>query len=83
MRQHRSATRHIMAQCPMPIVIVTAHTDSPELNVAFEAMKAGALDIVAKSAGFGEEEGSNWRRELVAKVKALAGAHPRQLEIQQ
>jgi two-component system chemotaxis response regulator CheB len=73
------ATRHIMAQRPTPIVIVTAHTGSPELNVAFEAMKAGALDVVAKSAGFGEEEGGYWRQELVAKVKALAGAHPRQL----
>jgi two-component system chemotaxis response regulator CheB len=77
------ATRHIMAQRPTPIVIVTAHADSPALNVVFEAMKAGALDVVAKLAGFGEEEGGDWRRELVAKIKALAGAHPRQLGVQQ
>jgi two-component system chemotaxis response regulator CheB len=77
------ATRHIMAQRPTPIVIVTAHADSPALNVVFEAMKAGALDVVAKSAGFGEDEGDDWRRELVAKIKALAGAHPRQVGIQQ
>jgi chemotaxis response regulator CheB len=46
--------------------------------VAFEAMKAGALDVVAKPAGFGEEEeDDDWGRELVAKVKALAGVRPR------
>ena len=71
------ATRRIMARCPVPILIVTAHADSPELNVAFEALKAGALDMVAKPAGFGEGEDEDWGRELVAKVKALAGVHPR------
>ena len=73
------ATRQIMAQRPTPIVIVTSHTDSPELNVAFEAMKAGALDVVAKPAGFDQEEGGDWGWELVAKVKALAAVRPRQL----
>jgi hypothetical protein len=38
---------------------------------------------VAKSAGFGEEDGDDWQQELVAKVKALAGVRPRQLGIQQ
>jgi two-component system chemotaxis response regulator CheB len=71
------ATRRIMAQCPVPILIVTAHADSPELNVAFEALKAGALDMVAKPASFGEEEDEDWGRELVAKVKVLAGVRPR------
>ena len=71
------ATRQIMAQRPTPILIVTAHADSPELNVAFEAMKAGALDVVAKPVGFGDEEDEEWGRELVSKVKALAGVRPR------
>ncbi len=71
------ATRQIMAQRPTPILIVTAHMDSPELNVAFEAMKAGALDVVTKPAGLGSEENGEWGRELVAKVKALASVRPR------
>ncbi len=73
------ATRRIMAQRPTPILIVTAHADSPELNVAFEAMKAGALDVVAKPAGLGSEENGDWGQELVSKVKVLAGVHPRPL----
>ena len=71
------ATQRIMAQHPTPILIVTAHADSAELNVAFEAMKAGALDVLAKPVGLGEEENGDWERELVVKVKALAGVHPR------
>jgi two-component system chemotaxis response regulator CheB len=75
----QEATRRIMARCPVPILLVTARADSPELNVAFEALKAGALDMVAKPAGFGEED-DDWGRELVAKVKALAGVPPRPVE---
>jgi chemotaxis response regulator CheB len=71
------AIRRIMAQRPTPILIVTAHADSPELNVVFEAMKAGALDVVTKPTGFDELKNSGWEHELVAKVKALAGVHPR------
>lgn len=74
------ATRRIMAQRPIPILIVTAHADSPELNVAFEAMKAGALDVVAKPSVLGEAP-EEWGRELVTKVKALAGIRPRPVEV--
>jgi two-component system chemotaxis response regulator CheB len=74
------ATRRIMAQCPTPILIVTAHADSPEVNVAFEALKAGALDVVPKPSGFGEMEDRDWGRDLVAKVKALASVRPRPVE---
>lgn len=73
------ATRRIMAQCPTSIVIVSAYADSPELNIAFEAIKAGALDVVAKPRGFDQEENDDWGRELVTKVKALAGVRPRPL----
>ena len=45
--------------------------------MAFEAMKAGALDVVTKPAGLGSEENGEWGRELVAKVKALASVRPR------
>jgi two-component system chemotaxis response regulator CheB len=71
------ATREIMAQRPTPILIVTAHADSDEMNMAFEAMKAGALDMVAKPPGIGEAEDTAWGRELLAKVKILADVRPK------
>ena len=73
------ATRQIMAQHPTPILIVTAHADSRELNVAFEAIQAGALDVVAKPTPF-ESNDSPWESELVAKVKGLAAIRPWEME---
>lgn len=71
------ATRRIMAQQPTPILIVTALVDSPDLNVAFEAMKVGALDLITKPVGFGQEKSDQWGEDFVARVKALAGIRPR------
>ena len=69
------ATRRIMKTHPTAILIVTAHADSPELNVAFEAMRAGALDVVAKPQTFGEAS-DQWESELVTKTKELAKIKP-------
>ncbi len=66
------ATREIMSQNPIPILFVTAHSDTPELNLAFDALKAGALDLINKPRGFEEENEDEWGRELLSKIKALA-----------
>ncbi|MCB2227894.1 MAG: response regulator [Desulfarculaceae bacterium] len=66
------ATRRIMASNPVPIVMVTAHAGSGEPKVAFEALKAGALEVVAKSGGAPDRD-PDWEQRLVATVKAMAG----------
>ena len=70
------ATRRIMGERPTPIIFVTAHADSPELGVVFEAMKAGALEVVGKPADIDTE----WGRELGNKIKILADVHPQPTE---
>jgi len=47
------ATRQIMQDCPTRIVVVSASVDSPDLNISFNAIKAGALDVVEKPSGGG------------------------------
>jgi len=74
------ATRLIMDQCPVPIIIVTSHAESRELNLAFEAMRAGALDVAAKPVGTTPGEAARWRRELTAKIRALADTCPLSME---
>ena len=74
------ATRRIMARRPTPILIVTAHAESRNLNVAFEAMKAGALEVVPKPTGFGQEPNGDWEHELLTKVKTMARVRPRPTE---
>jgi len=71
------ATRRIMAIAPTPILIFTAHGDSPELNVAFEALKAGALDVLPKPDRMGSGDVAGWGSGLVDAVKRLARVRPR------
>lgn len=67
------ATRRIMSTKPVPIVVVTAHADSDEPRVAFEALKAGALEVVAKPVDMGHDNQGIWGQSLVLTVKAVAG----------
>ena len=71
------ATRRIMADSPTPIIVVTSKATSPELNVVFDAMKAGALDVMAKPEHHTAEALEKWGRELMDKVRCLAEqVHP-------
>lgn len=67
------ATRRIMASAPVPIVVVTAHADSNEPRVAFEALKAGALEVVGKPSDMARAGEDSWGQSLVRTVKDVAG----------
>lgn len=45
------ATSLIMAECPTPIILITASLDAHEADVAFRAIKVGALTVMQKPAG--------------------------------
>jgi two-component system chemotaxis response regulator CheB len=45
------ATRRIMSQRPVPIVVVAASVESEERNTTMEALRAGALTVLEKPAG--------------------------------
>jgi two-component system, chemotaxis family, protein-glutamate methylesterase/glutaminase len=74
-----SATEYIMAYCPTPIVIVSASTNRGELFRTYEALAAGALDVIEKPL----DDGSNpeWEGKLIATVKLISRikviTHPR------
>lgn len=67
------ATRRIMAAHPTPILIITAHENAPDIKLVFNAMKAGALDVMNKSTA---DDDDAWKRELITKVKTLAKVRP-------
>lgn len=67
------AARRILKIRKIPILIVTAHSDSTRLWNTFEVMKAGALDVLGKPTGGGKEEIEWWARELVRRIESLAG----------
>jgi len=45
------ATRLIMERQPTPIIVVSALTDDPDLSVSFNAIRAGALQVLEKPIG--------------------------------
>src|SRR5688572_10113590 len=62
-----AATEHIMAHFPTPILIVSASTNRGELFKTYDALKAGALDVLEKPRG--DEADGVWEAKLVATVK--------------
>src|ERR1700687_3041208 len=46
-----SATKYIMAHCPPPILVVSASTNRGELFKIYDALAAGAVDVLEKPIG--------------------------------
>ncbi|MDF3070461.1 MAG: response regulator receiver modulated CheB methylesterase [Polyangiaceae bacterium] len=74
-----SATEYIMAHCPTPILIVSASTNRGELFKTYDALAAGAVDVLEKPRGDDSDEGWDERFiaavRLVSKIKVIT--HPR------
>ncbi len=74
-----AATEYIMAYCPTPILIVSASTNRGELFKTYEALSAGALDVLEKPRG--DELEGEWELKLVTSGKLIARikviTHPR------
>lgn len=74
-----AATEHIMAYCPTPILIVSASTNRGELFKTYEALAAGALDVLEKP--LGDQQDEAWEQRLVSTIKLISRVkvitHPR------
>jgi two-component system chemotaxis response regulator CheB len=74
-----AATEFIMAYCPTPILIVSASLNRGEVFKTFDALAAGALDVLDKPSG--DEPDESWEGRLVSTVKLLSRVkvitHPR------
>jgi two-component system chemotaxis response regulator CheB len=74
-----AATEYIMAHCPTPILVVSASTNRGELFKIYEALAAGAVDVLEKPTGT-EIEGA-WECRFLSAVKLVARirviTHPR------
>lgn len=74
-----STTEYLMAHCPTPILIVSSSTNRGELFKTYEALAAGAVDVLEKPTG--DEPDERWEKKLVSTVKLVARikviTHPR------
>jgi two-component system chemotaxis response regulator CheB len=65
-----AATEYIMAHFPTPILIVSASMNRGELFKTYEALAAGAVDVLEKPTG--EEVDDAWERKFLATVKLVS-----------
>jgi two-component system chemotaxis response regulator CheB len=73
------ATEYIMAHCPTPILIVSSSTNRGELFKTYEALAAGAVEVLEKP--LGDDADGLWERHFIAAVKLVSRirviTHPR------
>jgi two-component system chemotaxis response regulator CheB len=65
-----AATEYIMAHCPTPILIVSASFNRGELFKTYDALAAGAVDVLEKPSGHEPDDG--WDQRLLTSVKRVA-----------
>src|SRR6202012_4258538 len=63
-----AATEYIMAHCPTPILVVSASINRGELFKTYDALAAGAVDVLEKP--FGHDAG--WEQRFIAALKLVA-----------
>ena len=73
------ATEYIMAHCPTPILIVSSSMNRGEVFKTYEALAAGAVDVLEKPSG--DEPEGLWERQFLQTVKIVSRVrtvtHPR------
>jgi two-component system chemotaxis response regulator CheB len=74
-----AATEYIMAYCPTPILVVSSSFERGEVFQTFDALAAGAVDVLEKPRG--DEPEGVWEARFLATVKLVARVpvitHPR------
>jgi two-component system, chemotaxis family, protein-glutamate methylesterase/glutaminase len=74
-----AVTEYVMAYFPTPILIVSASTNRGELFKTYDALAAGALDVLEKPRS--QDADSEWERKLISTVKLISRikviTHPR------
>ncbi len=64
-----AATEYIMAYCPMPILVVSSSTNRGELFKTYEALAAGAVEVMEKPRS--EEADGVWESRYLSMLKLV------------
>jgi two-component system, chemotaxis family, protein-glutamate methylesterase/glutaminase len=65
-----AATEHIMAYFPTPILVISSSFNRGELLRTYDALAAGAVDVLEKPDG--DEPEGDWERRLISSVKMVS-----------
>lgn len=74
-----AATEYIMAYCPTPILVVSSSFNRGELFKTFEALAAGAVEVLEKPCA--DQPEGEWEQRLISTVRLVSKVkvitHPR------
>jgi two-component system chemotaxis response regulator CheB len=70
------ATRKIMEQCPTRIVIISSMVGADNARMSFEAMRAGAIEVIEKPHGVLRGNYAAVKKSLVRVLTGMAQARP-------
>lgn len=73
------AIEAIASTRPVPILAVSQTIESRDSDIAFEALRNGAADIMGKPSGFGDAGFLKIKEELISRLKVLARIQPKRL----
>src|SRR6266404_5231159 len=65
-----AATEYIMAYCPTPILVVSSSFNRGELFKTYDALTAGAVEVMEKP--LADDIEGTWERRFIAMVKLVA-----------
>jgi two-component system chemotaxis response regulator CheB len=65
-----AVTEYVMAYCPTPILVVSASTNRGEIYKTYDALAAGALDVLEKPTG--DDPDGAWESKLFSAVRIAA-----------
>jgi two-component system chemotaxis response regulator CheB len=65
-----AATEYIMAHCPTPILIVSSSTNRGEIFKTYEALAAGAVDVLEKPGA--DDHLATWEAKLAQSLRRVA-----------
>ena len=65
-------TKQIMAHYPTPILVLSNSVQKTDPNRIYEAMKAGAVDVMAKPQTALSSNSDSMQNELITKIRVLS-----------
>ncbi|MBE9040552.1 chemotaxis-specific protein-glutamate methyltransferase CheB [Oscillatoriales cyanobacterium LEGE 11467] len=66
-------TQEVMANYPRPILVLSASVQAQDTQNVFQVLAAGAVDVLPKPISGVSADLKSLKRELIAKIKVLAG----------
>lgn len=69
------ATRIIMSQFPLPVVIISSTINDKSISATFEALEAGALAVLAKPIFDNSDNFEKSRQKIVDMVRSMSEIH--------